>query len=171
MVLTDANYYSVEANKEYMSVSQFKSFRKCEFAALQEVNGEYSRAESTALLVGSYVDAYYEGTLDHFRDTHPDIFKRDGSLKADYAQAELIIRRLRIDPFFSKYMSGDKQLILTGQIEGIPFKCKIDSFHSPVEGSCSVKKSPLPCRSKKSLACKRGSPGGENTRYQARANC
>ena len=129
MVLTDANYYSVEANKEYMSVSQFKSFRKCEYAALQEINGEYSRAESTALLVGSYVDAYYEGTLDHFRDTHPDIFKRDGSLKADYAQAELIIRRLRIDPFFSKYMSGDKQLILTGQIEGIPFKCKIDSFH------------------------------------------
>ena len=53
--LTDDNYYSAEANWDYMSASQFKSFRKCEAAAMAELRGEWGRKESSALLVGSYV--------------------------------------------------------------------------------------------------------------------
>ena len=128
--VTASNYFSKEANRAYMSVSQFKAFSKCEFAALEEVNGNYSRAESTALLVGSYVDAYFEGTLDLFIAQHPEIKKRDGTLKADYVQAELIIERLKADPLFMEYMSGEKQVIFTGVIEGIDCKCKVDSFHA-----------------------------------------
>ena len=30
---------------------------------------------------------------------------------------------------FSKYMSGEKQVIMVGEIEGVPFKIKIDSYH------------------------------------------
>lgn len=127
--LTARNYFSKEANLQYMSVSQFKAFDKCEFAALEEIQGKYSRAESTSLLVGSYVDAYYEGTLELFIEKHPEIRKKDGSLKADYVQAETIIERLRSDEMFSRYMSGEKQVIFTGSIEGVPVKVKIDSFH------------------------------------------
>ena len=48
---------------EYMSVSQFKAFEKCQHLALAKVKGKYKREKTTALLVGSYVDAYFEGTL------------------------------------------------------------------------------------------------------------
>ena len=127
--LSSSNYYSREANEQYMSVSQFKAFTKCEFAALEEIKGRYSRAESTALLVGSYVDSFFEGTLGLFCFDHPEIMKRDGTLKADYVQAELIIERALKDKVFSKYMSGDKQVIMTGEVEGVPVKVKIDSYH------------------------------------------
>ena len=127
--LTDENYYSQEANLAYMSCSQWKSFRKCEEAALAELAGDYQREVSTAMLIGSYVDSYYEGTLDKFKEQHPEIFKKDGSLKVDFAKCEEIIERTTKDKLFSKYMSGEKQVIMTGEIAGVPFKIKMDSYH------------------------------------------
>lgn len=133
MNLTAENYYSEAANYEYMSVSQFKDFvgtygrRGCEAAAMAKLRGEYKEEESTAMLVGSYVDAYFEGTLDAFKRQHPNIFKKDGGLKAEYLQAERIIERLERDELFMKYMSGKKQVIMTGELFGIPWKIKIDS--------------------------------------------
>ena len=56
MILTNDNYYSPEANWEYMSVSQYKQFLKCEAAAMAQLKGEWSQPKTTALLVGSYVD-------------------------------------------------------------------------------------------------------------------
>jgi hypothetical protein len=129
MILTAENYFSPESNKEYMSVSQFKSFKKCEVAALAEYNGEYAEPMSTALLVSSYVDAHFEGTLDIFKAKHPELFKKDGGLKSDYIQAEDIIQRVERDELFMNLMSGEKQVIMTGEIEKIPFKIKIDSYH------------------------------------------
>ena len=69
--LTAENYYSQVANMAYMSVSQFKAFEQCEAAAMAELYGEYKAPTSTALLVGSYVDAWFEGTLDKFILAHP----------------------------------------------------------------------------------------------------
>ena len=40
MNLNQANYYSKEADMEYMSASQFKAFRKCEAAAVAELRAE-----------------------------------------------------------------------------------------------------------------------------------
>jgi len=130
--LTSENYFSVEANKKYMSVSQFKAFEKCEFAALEEVEGRRTRAESTALLVGSYVDAAIEGTVDLFIHNHPEIIKKDGTLKADYVQAEAIVQRLHSDPMMMRYLNGEKQVIMTGEVEGVPVKIKMDSFHQNI---------------------------------------
>jgi len=129
MRLTKRNYFSKKANMEYMSVSQFKAFTQCQASALAEIKGEYEREESTALLVGSYVDSYFEGTLDKFKEQHPEIFKRDGSLKAEYVQAEAIIKRIERDGLFMDYMSGKKQKIMTGTINFVPVKIKIDSLH------------------------------------------
>lgn len=128
MELTASNYYSREANEQYMSVSQFKSFKQCEAAALAELRGEYARPTPTALLVGSYVDSFFEGTLSQFLDAHPEIRKRDGTLKADFTQAEEITKRLSRDRLFSLLMSGRKQVICTGVIAGVPFKIKMDSL-------------------------------------------
>ena len=66
MELTAENYYSPEANAEYMSVSQFKSFAgtdgklACEAEAMAELRGEWEMKKTTALMVGSYVDSYFE---------------------------------------------------------------------------------------------------------------
>ena len=129
MTLTAANYYSKEANQHYMSVSQFKAFERCQASALAEINGEYERDEkSTPLLVGSYVDAYFEGTLEQFKKDFPEIFKRDGTLKAEYIQAEAIIERIKRDKLFTEFMGGEKQVIMTGEICGVPVKIKVDSL-------------------------------------------
>ena len=129
MKLTHRNYFSRKASKEYMSVSQFKAFEKCQASALAEIKGKYKRKETTALLVGSYVDAYFEGTLPAFTKNHPEIFKKDGSLKAEFAQAELIILRIMKDKLFLSYLTGETQKIMTGEICGVPVKIKIDSYH------------------------------------------
>ena len=128
MILTNNNYYSDKANLTYMSVSQYKSFKKCEAATLAELKGEWKSPKTTALLVGSYVDSWFEGTLDDFKLENPEIFKRDGSLKADYIQAEEIIARVTADEKFMEYMSGEKQRIFTKKLFGVPWKIKIDSL-------------------------------------------
>lgn len=129
MKLNNDNYFSPEASMEYFGVSQCKSFMDCEARALAECKGEYKQEMTTALLLGSYVDAYFEGTLDEFEDSHPELFKKNGELKADYVHANEIIRRIHRDPLFMEYMAGEKQVIKTGEIDGFPFKIKIDSYH------------------------------------------
>lgn len=127
--LTADNYHSVEANRLYMSTSQVKTFLSCEARAMAELSGEYVRETTTALLVGSYVDAYFSGELDAFKEQHPEIFKqRGGGLKAEFIQAEQIIARIESDPLFMQYMRGRKQVIKTGTIGGVPFKIKMDSY-------------------------------------------
>lgn len=126
--LTAKNYFSLEMQKKYMGVSQFKTFEDCPARAMAELRGDYQRTMGTALLVGSYVDAHFEGTLDLFKAQHSELFKRDGSLKAEYIKAEDIISRIERDDMFMEYMSGKKQVIMTGNIAGVEVKIKIDSL-------------------------------------------
>ena len=128
--LTNENYFSVEADREYMSVSQYKLWLDCPARAKATINREYIQPMTKALLVGSYVDSHFEGTLDKFKEEHPEIFNsRTGELKTDYKQAEEIIKRCESDELFMEYMSGEKQVIKTGEIDGVPVKIKIDSYH------------------------------------------
>ena len=129
MSLSNENYYSKDSDAAYMSASQFKDFLNCEAAALAKFRKEWVEPKSTALLVGSYVDAHFEGTLDIFKAQNPEIFKRDGTLKSDYEQANIIIERIERDEVFMWALSGEKQKIITGEISGVPFKGKIDSYH------------------------------------------
>ena len=127
-MVTAENYFSPEMNMAYMGSTQFKAFDRCEAAALAEVRGEYAPAASTALLVGGYIDAYFSGELPVFQAQHPEIFKRDGGLKAEYVHAQDVIARMEADELYMLLMSGKKQVILTGEIAGIPYKVKIDSL-------------------------------------------
>lgn len=129
-MLTEQNYHSSDMSTQYMGASSFKSFRSCPAAALAACRGEYRREETTALLVGSYVDAHFAGTLDLFRAQHLEIFNsRTGELKADYLKADEIIRRIERDKTMMEYLTGDRQQILTGFIAGVPFKIKPDFLH------------------------------------------
>lgn len=143
MQLTNENYYSQEANREYLSVSQYKDFcgtygkRGCEEYALAKLNGSWveNMEESDALMVGSYVDAHFEGTLDLFKAKHSCMFKKDGNLQAKYLKANEMIQRCERDELFSNYMSGQKQVIMTAEMFGAKWKIKIDSYHP---GKCIV---------------------------------
>ena len=134
MVLTADNYYSAEANRQYMSVSQFKDFNgtygkmACEFEAMEKLAGRWKPEQSTALLVGSYVDSYVEGTLDDFKIRNAEIFTQKGELKAPYKKAEEIIARIERDKYFMKYLSGEKQTIMTAELFGCDWKIKMDSY-------------------------------------------
>ena len=128
MILTQENYFFLEAQLTYMGASQFKAFDRCEAAAIAEITGEYEKEKTTSLLVGSYVDAHFEGTLDLFKAKNPEIFTRTGDLKSEYKKAENIIQRIERDKLFTEFMSGAKQVIKTGEIEGVPVKIKMDSY-------------------------------------------
>jgi hypothetical protein len=130
MILTNENYYSPTANQVYMSVSQYKDFQKCEAMALASLRGEWVRPQTTALLVGSYIDSWFEGTLEEFCEAHPEIYTKSGKLKADFIQAEEIIAFLQKDPMFMRYMSGKKQVIKTAELFGTLWKIKMDSYHN-----------------------------------------
>lgn len=132
MRLTKLNYYSPKANREYMSASQWKSFNRCESAALAELQGKLVREETPSMLIGSYVDAYFSNELEDFTYSHPQLFKKDGTLKADYIKAEKLIERINLDAerggIFQKYLAGRHQKIMTGSIADVPFKIKMDSY-------------------------------------------
>jgi hypothetical protein len=135
MILTNENYFSKEASREYLSVSQYKNFMGtmgstgCESRAIAELDGEWEmNSKTTSLLVGSYVDAHFEGTLDIFKAQNPEIFTQKGTLKAEYKQAEEIINRIERDSLFMQFMSGEKQVIMTSDMYGSPWKIKMDSY-------------------------------------------
>ena len=130
MKLTQENYFSPEAMKEYWSVSSFKQFCKCPASAIAEMNGEYEREKSTALLVGSYVDAYFtgdKGALGQVALEHPEIFNsRTGALKSDYKHAETMIEAVKHQPLMMDYLRGEKQVIMSAELFDVPWKIKID---------------------------------------------
>lgn len=134
MKLSAENYYSQEANIKYMSVSQFKDFNgtygkvACEFEAVEKMYERWNPEKSTALLVGGYVDAYFEGTLDTYKKENPSIFTQKGDLKADYKKADKVIARIERDKYFMKFLSGEKQAIMTGKLFGTEWKIKMDSY-------------------------------------------
>jgi hypothetical protein len=134
--LTVDNYYE---DDEYMSVSAFKKLKNC------EVDGKtvYDESNKTdAMMVGSYVDAFVEGTLDKFKEENPSIFSSRGTtkgeLKSEYRNADLICEFIKNDKHLQQFLSGQKQTIMTGEIGGIPFKIKMDAY-SPSIAICDLK--------------------------------
>lgn len=135
MILSAENYFSPEASREYMSVSQYKNFagtlgmKGCEEYALALLSGAWKEEPSPAMTASSYVDCYFEGTLPSFKKQHPEIFTKDGKeLRSDFKHMETIIKRIERDEYFMKCLSGEKQVIYTGEIFGMQWKGKLDSF-------------------------------------------
>ena len=111
MELNQNNYYSAEADSKYFSVSQYKDFMKCEAMAMAKIRGEYKPEMTKAMLTGSFVDSYFEGTLDAFMKEHPAVFTRKQELRSEFKKANEIISRIQGDETFMRFMSGEKQQI------------------------------------------------------------
>ena len=132
MTLTESTYYGAEANRKYFSVSQYKDFMKCPAMAMAKINGEYEQERTRALILGSYVDEMLTGTektqADFIEKNRADLFKRNGEPLADVLQADKAIARVQQQPLMVKHLGGKHQVIMTGEIEGVPFKGKFDSY-------------------------------------------
>lgn len=135
MRLTPVNYHSLKAAQEYLSVSQYKDFRGsmgmrgCEARALAKISGDWTEEPSPAMIVSSYVDAHFSGTLDIFRaKNHKIVTRQDGETKAIFRRAEEIINRIESDDYFMRFMSGKKQRIFTAVLFGAKWKIMVDSF-------------------------------------------
>lgn len=132
MILAESNYFSNEASRKFFSVSQFKAFQKCSASAMAELRGEYTPERGRALLLGSYVDEALTGTEESFavfcEINHKELFKKNGEPYADIQQADETIARVKQQPLMMHYLSGEHQTIMTGEIEGVPFKIKMDSY-------------------------------------------
>lgn len=132
MTITEDTYYGSEANHAFMSVSQFKNFSKCESAALAELKGEYVPERGRALLLGSYVDEMLTGTeqsrVEFLVQNKTELFKKNGEPYADVVQAAEAVERVKAQPLMMHYLSGEHQVIMTGEIGGTPFKIKMDSY-------------------------------------------
>ena len=120
-ILTKENY---RKDHSFLSFTRISKYLECEAAAL----ANYYEPSSKAQLVGGYVDAYFSGKLNEFKEEHPEIFKVSGELKADFIKADDIINRIESDEDFMHFLSGEKQKIMTGEIDGVPFKIKMDSY-------------------------------------------
>ena len=131
--LSPQNYHSAEARRQYMSASRFKDYHGslglvgCEARALAMDKGEWTEESTEAMLVSSYVDSHFAGTLDVFKAQHPEILKKDGSLMAKYEHMNTVIARIERDEYMMKCLSGDKQVILTAKMFGCDWSCAIDS--------------------------------------------
>lgn len=132
MQLTNENYFSIEANKEFMSVSQYKNFMECEAKALNdlEIGGENAKE---AFLEGKLFEAIVTGGGDLFIAKHPELIsstgKTTGQLKANFRVVMEAAKKFLSQKFFVDIINKcDKQVILTGEIEGVKTKCALDLF-------------------------------------------
>lgn len=142
MRLTSKNYFSREADERYMSVSQYKNFKQCEAMAIAKLTGQYE-IKSDAFLVGNYVHAWNEGTLAQFKEEHPEIISSRGAtkgqLKAPFQIADKMIATLQNDTFINRFLQGQKEIIMTGELFGMEWKIMIDVYN-PQEGRfCDLK--------------------------------
>jgi len=130
--LTDENYYENNASWDYMSVSQFKDFMKCEAKALAKLNGIISEENTEAFLVGNYVHSAFENEKSHQKflvENKKEMLTKTGKPKAAFIQAEKMVQRLKQDEFFNELYRGEKETIVTGELFGTFWKGKIDCLN------------------------------------------
>lgn len=138
--LTQENYYE---DTSYLSNSRFKRYQKCQAMALAVDNGNWvEERDETALLVGNYVHSYFESPEAHeqFLAENGDKLiaksgKNKGGLKSDFVVGDKMIESLRGDDGFGRLYHGypdddvQKEMIVFGEIEGVPVKGKLDSVN------------------------------------------
>lgn len=123
MKINKDNYYTPEADLSTMSVSQYKLWLKCERQALAKVRGEYKALETDAFLLGKYVHAFSEGTLEKFKEENPSLYssqgKTKGQLKSTFKVAETMVKALEEDKACMKFLDGEKEVIIEGELFGV----------------------------------------------------
>ena len=103
MLLTPESYFSVEADKEYISVSQFKNFRACESKALHDLS-QPDTTKHEAFLEGKLFEELVAGDPKLFMAQHPEMISSRGAtagqLKANYQKVLNAAEKFNSQKFF-----------------------------------------------------------------------
>lgn len=131
--VNNENYFSEGISHKYTGSSQIKDFLLCESYALAKLNGEWEDEPSKALAISSLIDAVISGEETEFLSNEKQkinsfIFLKSGKLSSDALSAYDIIEQAGNDAMFMKYLNGEHQVIMTGEINKVPVKIKIDSY-------------------------------------------
>lgn len=142
--LTKDNYYSHSTDFNYLSFSVFRDFEGCEAATLAKLEDKYlPDITSKALLVGNYVHSYFEGSEQHEKfitENENNIITKSGNLRSEFKTAASMIDVLKNDQLFQNvYMPGEKEVIVTGKINDLWWKGKIDSLMLDKGYFCDLK--------------------------------
>ena len=138
MELTRDNYYTAEADRAYMSCSQYQRFCECEAKAMAILDGRWAEEEREAFVVGNYFHTAFESDEAHaqFVAEHEDTIykkaKKDGTREkyAPYIQADAMIASARRDPLIASLVSmpGETEKIMTGKLFGVPWRVRLDKY-------------------------------------------
>ena len=128
--LTPETYFSIKADREYMSVSQYKNFKTCEAKALHDLEIP-DETYKESFLQGSLFEALVAGNSQLFIAQHPEMISSRGStagqLKSEFQRVVKAAEKFNSQEFFRDIIEKcEKQVILTGEICGVPLKCCLD---------------------------------------------
>ena len=141
MVLTADNYYTADADREYMSCSQYQRFCECEAKAMAILEGRWQEESREAFIVGNYFHTAMESEAAHeafMQEHYEDIFKKARKKDAPpekyapYVQADKMIDVARRDPLIHSLISmpGENEKIITGELFGVPWRARLDKYVS-----------------------------------------
>lgn len=135
LILTQENYHSLEANQEYLSHSQYLDFvNGCEAQTLAKIKGEWEEEPTAEMLVGSLLHSWNDKTIEQFKLEHPEMYKKNGEPYAKFLFVEEMIATLENDPFCMFVLDGQKEVIMTAEMFGTPWKIKIDTYTETENG-------------------------------------
>ena len=138
--LTQENYYQ---DTSRLSYSRYKRYKQCQAKAYAVDNDIWvEERDETPLLLGNYVHSYFENPEAHekFMAENGDKLlaktgKNKGKLKSDFVVGDKMIDSLKDDDGFNRLYHGypsdkvEKEMIVYGEIEGVPVKGKLDSVN------------------------------------------
>lgn len=138
--LTQENYYQ---DTSRLSYSRYKRYKQCQAKAYAVDNGIWvEERDETPLLLGNYVHSYFESSEAHKKfmaENGDKLFaktgKNKGKLKSDFVIGDKMIESLKNDDGFNRLYHGypsdevQKEMIVYGEVEGVPVKGKLDSVN------------------------------------------
>ena len=145
--LTAENYYE---DTEYFSNSLVSSYMQC--PAKQEAirKGEWDDFHDKdgnpifyePFGVGHYFESLLQGDSERVKET--DEFKaicltKTGKPNAKAVMVENMYEMCKDDPIFIKATTGEYEKILTGEIHGYKFKCKVDVLNTDLKFFTDIK--------------------------------
>lgn len=132
MELNHNNYFSIEMDKKYFSVSQYKSFKNCSLKAFHDLEVPDATSKE-AFLQGKLFEELVAGDPKLFMAQHPELIARTGptkgEIKKNFQKVIKAAEKFNSQEFFKSIINKcEKQVILTGEICGVPVKCCLDLF-------------------------------------------
>lgn len=132
MILTPDNYHSSEARAEWISSTDVKTALRCEALwAARDAGARPYPEQSESFAYGHLFEAALTGTAEEYISAHPELLLTRGSnkgqLRAAYADALDLAQDVRRSPFLAGLVDRcRKQVILTGELEGLPVRVMMD---------------------------------------------